>query len=60
LVGHIQKRGCKGNVVEGHVGVNMFERSNVVVTKGQPVGCSNHITSVDKVAELGRHKEEDP
>ncbi len=38
----------------------MFERSNVVVTKGQLVGCSNHITSVDKVAELGRHKEEDP
>jgi hypothetical protein len=60
LVSHNQKRGCKGNDVEEHARVNEFERSNVVATKGQPIGHSNHIAFVDEVVELKRHKEEGP
>jgi hypothetical protein len=49
---------CKGSVAKELEGVSGFERSNVLVAKGQLIGHSNHTTSTNGVAELGIHKEE--
>jgi hypothetical protein len=57
LIGHNKKRGCRGSVTEEIVGINKFERPTIVATKGQPIGCSYHIIYVDKIIEIGRHKE---
>ncbi len=54
----IIEKDCKGSVTEELEGVSGFERSNVVVAKGQLIGHSNHTTSTNGVAKLGRHKEE--
>lgn len=60
MVGHNRKKGYKGSVAKELVGVSEFERSNAIVAKGQLARRSNHTTSINKVAELGRHKEKGP
>jgi hypothetical protein len=56
----IEKISYRKNIAKELTRVNKFERTNVIVIKGEPIGCSNHTTFAYEGTKFGRHKEKGP